>query len=48
MPNVLIYPHCADNDREFMDRTFALINKNIENFAKGLPLDNVCDKHLGY
>jgi phosphoglycerate dehydrogenase-like enzyme len=48
MPNVLMYPHCADDDIEFMNRTFALFNKNIENFAKGQPLINVCDKHLGY
>ena len=48
MPNVLMYPHCADDDRAFMDRTFAVLLRNIDKFSKGLPLDNVCDKNLGY
>ena len=48
MPNVLIYPHCADNDVGFMDRTFALINTNISNLVEGKPLVNICNKQHGY
>lgn len=48
MKNVLMYPHCADRDVEYMDRTFALFISNMNKFKDGQPLENVCDKFLMY
>ena len=48
LENVLMYPHCADDDPEHVDKRIALISKNIEALMHGKPLTNVCDKKLGY
>lgn len=48
LKNVLMYPHCADDDVEYMDRTFAMIREQLTKFRDGLPLDNITDKRLGY
>jgi len=48
LPNVLITPHCADQDDEFMDRAMVLLAENLENFKTGSALKNICDKLSGY
>ena len=48
LPNVLMYPHCADDESTVLDKMFALTTKNIEALMHGKPLINVCDKKLGY
>lgn len=48
MPNVLIYPHCANNEIEYIDRVFEQIVKNFKHFVHGEALNNVCNKKLGY
>ena len=48
LPNVLITPHCADEDPEFMDRAMDCLAKNLANFKSGQPLINLCDKECGY
>lgn len=48
MNNVLITPHCADNDPEYLDRAWEIFNKNLLNYNQGLPLVNQCDKLNGY
>jgi phosphoglycerate dehydrogenase-like enzyme len=33
MENVLMYPHCADQDHEYLKRSFAIFEENLNNFA---------------
>jgi len=48
--NLLLTPHCADQDREFMHRSMATFAKNLNLFGEGgeAALINVCDKQKGY
>ena len=48
LPNVLMTPHCADQDPEYLDRALDIFSENIALFKEGKPLRNVCDKKLGY
>ena len=48
MENVLITPHCANTENTTEDRVVEAMFANIEKFAKGLPLNAVCNKKLGY
>mgnify|MGYP001626962365 CR=1 FL=1 len=48
LDNVLITPHCADQDPEFMDRALDILHENLALFKTGAPLKNVCDKEIGY
>ena len=48
LPNLLMTPHCADQDPEFMDRCLDVVSENLALFKEGKPLLNVCDKNLGY
>ena len=49
-PNLLMTPHCAPNDREFMYRAFGVLAKNLKIFCEDGPekLNNICDKEYGY
>jgi phosphoglycerate dehydrogenase-like enzyme len=38
MPNVLITPHCAQQDKEFMVDCIYQFAENLENFCEGKPL----------
>lgn len=48
LPNVLMYPHCADDDPDQVKNTMFLIPKNVQNLINGQPLVNLVDKKLGY
>ena len=48
LPNVLMTPHCADRDPEFMDRAMDILSDNLALHKAGKPLKNVCDKQCGY
>jgi len=48
LPNVLITPHCADQDPEFMDRAIDILHENLALYKAGQPLKNICDKEIGY
>ena len=49
LPNVLMTPHCADQDPEYLVRAMDVFADNMELFRKGQPLKNVCvDKKAGY
>jgi len=48
LPNVLITPHCADQDHEYLDRALDILSENIALFKEGKTLQNICDKKLGY
>ena len=48
LPNVLITPHCADRDPEFMDRAMDILSTNLGLHKSGQPLINLCDKQCGY
>lgn len=48
MPNLLLTPHCADQDSAFLDRAMQIFAENLEAFKKGEPLLNICDKEAGY
>ena len=46
--NVLMTPHCADQDREFLHRSMKLFGTNLEKYCNGQDLLNFCDKKKGY
>lgn len=48
LPNVLITPHCAQQDSTFMKECMFQFQENLENFVAGNPLKNVTDKKKGY
>lgn len=48
LPNVLMTPHCADQDKEYLDRAIAIFADNLTRFKAGEKLQNVCDKLSGY
>ena len=48
LPNVLMTPHCADQDPEYLKRAMDVFADNMELFREGKPLKNVCDKKSGY
>ena len=48
LPNVLMYPHCADLDYGYYLRAFDYYAKNVQRHLDGQPLLNLCDKQLGY
>ena len=48
MPNVLMYPHSADDDRFYIDRVVKRLFDNIERFKNGQELTFTVDKKLGY
>ena len=47
-PNLLITPHCADQDATHLHRAVSTFAENIELFHSGKPLKYVVDKSLGY
>jgi phosphoglycerate dehydrogenase-like enzyme len=48
IPNLLMTPHCADITPDYYDRAMSVFIDNLERFARGDKLTNVCDKRLGY
>ena len=48
LPNVLITPHCADQDAAFMDRAMHIFSDNLVSYKSGNTLKNICDKKIGY
>lgn len=48
--NVLMTPHCADQDSTHLHRALGTLAANLENWNAGGPekLTNVCDKSKGY
>jgi len=48
LPNVLITPHCAQQDKDFMSDCIFQFAENLENFISGKPFINLRDKKLGY
>lgn len=48
MPNVLMTPHCADQDHDFMHRSMALFGENLERYSAGKELVNLRNKKEGY
>mmetsp|Transcript_5446 Transcript_5446/g.9199 ORF Transcript_5446/g.9199 Transcript_5446/m.9199 type:complete len:118 (+) Transcript_5446:705-1058(+) len=52
LPNILITPHCADQDEEFLVRSMEIFGENLQLFMEsGMSTDNLknkCDKFRGY
>ncbi len=48
MPNVIITPHVAGTNPQYMERAMAIFEENLQRFLKGEPLENLVDKKLGY
>ena len=46
--NVLVSPHCADHTKNWLSDAMRFFLAQYERFAKGEPLENVVQKHLGY
>lgn len=48
--NLIITPHCADQDKAHLNRAMKILGTNIENWISGGKdkLVNVCDKEKGY
>ena len=44
MPNVLLTPHCAQQDPDFMSDCIFQFADNLTNFVEGKPLVNIRDK----
>jgi len=49
-PNLLLTPHCADQDTEHLHRAAQIFAENLTNFSTGgvEKLFNICDKEKGY
>jgi len=47
-PNLLMTPHCADQDVDFLHRSFAIFMQNAENLSSGKDLVNIVEKKNGY
>ena len=48
LTNVLLSPHCADHTPDWLERAMQFFIDQFARYAKGEPLMNVVDKHLGY
>ncbi len=48
MPNVIITPHVAGSNPQYMERAMGIFEENLQRFLKGEPLENLVDKRLGY
>jgi len=46
--NVLMTPHCADQDPEYLNRAMEIFAENLAAFKQDKPLKNICDKDSGY
>lgn len=46
--NVLVSPHCADHTKDWLNDAMRFFLAQYQRFAKGEPLENVVQKHLGY
>ena len=42
LDNVIMTPHCSGSTDAMRERRWTVIAKNLDNFARGEPLDNVC------
>jgi len=48
LPNVLLTPHCAQQDKDFMADCIVQFADNLDNFVAGKALTNITDKKQGY
>jgi len=48
LQNVLLSPHCADHTPDWLERAMQFFIDQFGRYAKGEPLLNIVDKHLGY
>jgi phosphoglycerate dehydrogenase-like enzyme len=48
LQNVLLSPHCADHTPDWMDQAMRFFIEQFDRFSKGVPLQNMVDKKLGY
>lgn len=48
LPNVLLTPHCAQQDKDFMADCIVQFADNLDNFVAGKTLSNITDKKQGY
>ena len=48
LKNVLLSPHCADHTHDWMDQAMRFFVEQFDRFSKGVPLQNIVDKKLGY
>jgi phosphoglycerate dehydrogenase-like enzyme len=47
-PNTIITPHISGITTDYTDRSFQVLEKNLERLEKGEPLINVLDREKGY
>lgn len=47
-PNLLMTPHCADQDSEWLYRSMYIFEKNLQNYAHGRKLNNLIDKPFAF
>ena len=48
LENVLITPHCADQDADYLTKAVNTFAQNLQKFKAKEPLINLCDKKQGY
>jgi phosphoglycerate dehydrogenase-like enzyme len=48
LENVLLSPHCADHTPGWIEQAMQAFLDNFDRFHRGLPLQNIVDKHSGY
>ena len=48
LKNVLLSPHCADHTPDWLERAMQFFVDQFDRFSKGVPLQNIVDKKLGY
>ncbi|MFZ1939420.1 MAG: D-2-hydroxyacid dehydrogenase [Terracidiphilus sp.] len=48
LENLLLSPHCADHTKDWLDQAMRFFLEQYKRFARGEPLENVVEKHLGY
>ena len=47
-PNLFMTPHCADQDSEWLLRSFGIFEQNLKNWAAGKTLNNYVDKEATF
>lgn len=48
LENLIITPHVAGGGPRFYEKAMALLQRNCDNYMKGLPLENLIDPARGY
>jgi len=47
-PNFFMTPHCADQDSEWLERSMAIFEDNLQKYMTGQKLNNMVDKPFTY